>query len=602
MRSFFLFSGAASALLATAKPLQKRASGVSTNSGDADGQSFDYIVVGAGLTGTTVAARLAEDSSVSVLLVEAGGDNRQDSRIYDIYAYSQAFNTELDWAWETDQGKQMHGGKTLGGSTSINGGHYTRGMAEQFDSWTKLLEDSDANAGWDWNGIFSYMKKSETFSAPNDQQKAKGAQSNADYHGTSGPVQITYPDLMYGGPQQGAFLETIVDLTGISHEADINGGQGNGVSYTPLTLSWQDDDHRSSAPQAYLTPVESDRTNWLTLVEHQVTKINWKEGSSPLTATGVEFASADGSGNRFTATANREVIVACGAIQSPALIQLSGVGDADILNDAGVDVVLDMKQIGRNLQEQTMNSVGANGNGYDYGGRGPSDMIAYPNIHELFGEDAEASISKIQNNVASWAESQASAGQSAEALRTIFDIQADLIINQNAPVAEMFFDSGFPADLGIDNWQLLPFSRGNVAISNNDPFTKPTVTVNYFSVDWDLDVQVAACKLGRTILSSPPLSDLSSGEAVPGSEVDGSDASWRSWVQNGFSAVAHPIGTLALMRAELGGSVGADLKLYGTENVRVVDASVLPMQISAHLSAALYGVAEKAADLIKASH
>lgn len=177
MRSFFLFSGAASALLATAKPLQKRASGVSTNSGDADGQSFDYIVVGAGLTGTTVAARLAEDSSVSVLLVEAGGDNRQDSRIYDIYAYSQAFNTELDWAWETDQGKQMHGcvtlflarprnrrslvfsGKTLGGSTSINGGHYTRGMAEQFDSWTKLLEDSDANSGWNWDGIFSYMKK-----------------------------------------------------------------------------------------------------------------------------------------------------------------------------------------------------------------------------------------------------------------------------------------------------------------------------------------------------------------------------------------------------------------------------------------------------------
>ncbi|KAF8915748.1 hypothetical protein CPB85DRAFT_1293119 [Mucidula mucida] len=585
---------------ATASPLRKRAYGVTTRASEVKDQAFDYIVVGAGLAGTTVAARLAEDSSVSVLLIEAGADDRDDSRVYDIYAYSQAFGTELDWAWSTDQGKTMHGGKTLGGSTSINGGHYTRGLAAQYDAWLSLLEDSDANSGWDWNGIFSYMKKSETFSAPNDQQQAKGAQYNPDYHGTSGPVQVTYPDLMYGGPQQSSFVETIVNLTGIEHSADTNGGGANCVSITPLTIDWQDSDHRSSSCQAYLTPVEDTRTNWLTLTTYHVTKINWKEGSSPLTASGVEFQ-RQGSANKYTATANREVIVAAGAIQSPALLQLSGIGDSDVLSPLGITTQLELKQVGKHLQEQTMNSLGANGNGYDYGGQGPSDAIAYPNIYQVFGDDAQTSISKIQDNLSSWAASQASAGVSQEALESIFGIQADLIINGNAPVAELFFDSGYPADLGIDLWQLLPFSRGNVSITSADPFTQPAVTVNYFSVDWDLDVQVAACKLARKILSSPPISTLSTGERVPGSAVDGSDESWYNWVSNGFAAVAHPVGSLAMMRKDLGGVVGADLKVYGTANVRVVDASVMPTQVSAHLSATLYGIAEKAADLIKAS-
>ncbi|KAF9023611.1 hypothetical protein BDZ89DRAFT_1069786 [Hymenopellis radicata] len=177
---------------ASSTPLQKRAYGVTTRASEVKDQAFDYIVVGAGLAGTTVAARLAEDRV-------SGADDRDNSDVYDIYSYGAAFGTSLDWAWQTDQGRTMHGGKTLGGSSSINGGHYTRGLAAQYDAWISLLEDSDADSGWDWEGIFSYMKKSETFSAPNDQQAAKGAQFNGDYHGYNGPVQVTYPDLMYCG-------------------------------------------------------------------------------------------------------------------------------------------------------------------------------------------------------------------------------------------------------------------------------------------------------------------------------------------------------------------------------------------------------------------
>ncbi|THU77696.1 alcohol oxidase [Dendrothele bispora CBS 962.96] len=582
------------------------ASGVTNNPSSTNGQEFDYIVIGAGLGGTTVAARLSENPDYTVLLVEVGADNRDDSRVYDIYAYSQAFGSELDWAWDTDQGRVMHGGKTLGGSTSINGGHYTRGSAAQYDAISSLLEDADAGAGWDWDGIFSYMKKSEGFSGPNDQQRAKGAQSVDAYHGTSGPLQVTYPDEMYGGPQQIAFVDTITNLTGIIHAADINGGDGNAISITPFTINWHAGDHRSSSEEAYLTPVENDRTNWLTLTEHMVTKITWANpGNIPLTASGIEFAPANGSSTRYTAKARKEVIVSAGAIQTPALLQLSGIGDSNLLGPLGITTLLDLKTVGKNLQEQTMNNLGANGN-FDYGGRGPPDAIAYPSLYQVFGNNASDAVKKIQSNLQTWAASQADSALDADALEQIYHIQSGLIIDQNAPIVELFYDTGFPDDIGIDMWQLLPFSRGSVSIQTNDPFVKPAVKVNYFSVDWDLDVQIASARLSREIITGSPLSELSTGETIPGSEVPdndqrGSDDSWRSWITEGFSSVAHPVGTAAMMKRSLGGVVDAQLKVYDTSNVRVVDASVLPLQISAHLSAPLYGIAEKAADIIKAA-
>ncbi|KAF9473528.1 alcohol oxidase [Pholiota conissans] len=593
---------------ASASPaLLKRSSGVTTSPSTANGQTFDYIVVGGGLTGTTVAARLAEDPTVTVLMIEVGADDRQDPRVYDIYAYGQAFGSELTWSWPADQGKSILGGRTLGGGSSINGAAYTRGLNAQYDAWSTLLEPSEASVGWNWQGLWSYMKKSETFSAPNSQQAAKGAQSISSYHGFSGPVQVTYPDEMYGGPQQTAFVNTIVGLTGINHFKDLNGGTPNCVSITPLSINWHDSDHRSSAATAYLSPVESQRTNWLTLTQHMVTKINWNSGSIPITAAGVNFAPAAGGSTRYTAFARREVILAAGAIQTPALLQLSGIGDADVLGPLGITTKIDLKSVGKNLQEQTMSTMGAGGNGFNPGGRGPTDAIAYPNLYQIFGSSGNATASRIQSSIASWAATQAQPGVSAAALQQIFQVQANLITNNNAPVAEIFLDIGYPTTLGMLVWNLLPFSRGNVKITNTDPFTKPKVTVNYFSVPIDLDIQVAAARLTRKILTTAPLSSLSTGEQIPGSAVPdnasrGTDAAWQSWIKSKFDSVAHPVGTAAMMRRSLGGVVDAQLKVYDTTNVRVVDASMMPMQVSAHLSATLYGVAEKAADLIKASH
>ncbi|QRW07468.1 GMC oxidoreductase [Ceratobasidium sp. AG-Ba] len=440
----------------------------------------------------------------------------------------------MDWHFEADQGKVIVAGKTLGGSSSINGAAFTRGLAAQYDSWSSLLTPSEQSLNWNWNSLFSYMKKSEGFSAPNSGQAAKGAQSNPAYHGTSGPVQVTFPDLMYGGPQQPNFVKTI------------------------------------------------KKTH-----NQQVTKILFKSGTNPVVATGVQFGRS--TGERYTAYAAKEVILAAGAINTPALLQLSGVGDKSKLSALGINSVVDLPTVGKNLQEQTMNALVRMAMGLTLQGL-------------VFGSQGAAMASQIQGNVSTWAKAQAANGANAAALQKIFQIQADLITKNNAPVVELFYDTGYPATLGIDMWSLLPFSRGTVQIKNNDPFTKPTTTVNYFAVNFDLQCQVAGARMARKILTTTPLSSLSNGQLVPDKSVipdNASDATYSKWVKGNFHSVAHPIGTCAMMSRELGGVVDGRLRVYGIKNVRVVDASAMPMQVSAHLSGPLYGFAEKAADIIK---
>jgi choline dehydrogenase-like flavoprotein len=274
------------------------------------------------------------------------------------------------------------------------------------------------------------LSQAETWSGPNDQQRAKGADGIDSYHGSNGPVQVTFPDDMFGGPQQGYFVQSIQSLTGIAKSRDLNGGDPNCVSFTPNSINWHDQDHRSTSASAYLTPVEGIRTNWLTVVNHQVTRLLWSTDGTN-TATGVEFKQADNTGQEYQVYARKEVILAAGAINTPAVLQRSGVGDPAILNPLGIATVIDLPTVGKNLQEQTMNSLGANSNGFDWGGRGPSDVIAYPNLYQVFGADGQATAQRILSNVGTWADSQKGSGLSKEALQTIFGIQADLIVNNN---------------------------------------------------------------------------------------------------------------------------------------------------------------------------
>jgi choline dehydrogenase-like flavoprotein len=196
------------------------------------------------------------------------------------------------------------------------------------------------------------------------------------------------------------------------------------------TINWHDDDHRSSSASAYLTPVESTRTNWITLVNHHVSTLLWSSDNSKF-AHGVQFKQSDNTGQEYQVYVRKEVILAAGAINTPALLQRSGVGDPALLGPLGIDTVLNITTVGKNLQEQTQTAMGAGSNGFNPGGNGPSDVIAYPNLYQLFGDQGTSIASTIRTSINTWAASQASNALSQAALQTIYQVQADLIVNKN---------------------------------------------------------------------------------------------------------------------------------------------------------------------------
>ncbi|VDC03220.1 unnamed protein product [Peniophora sp. CBMAI 1063] len=589
-------------------------------------KTFDYIIIGGGTAGLALAGRLSEpphinteDPSVTVLVIEAAPDNRT-SPIEEVVDFPVGIGSALDWAYATVDGKVIHGGRTLGGSSAINGGSWTRGMRAQYDAFASLLEPEDKDKGWDWEGLFRYMKKAERFSPPNATQRALGANSVAAYHGYDGPVHVAFPTDIFVGPANPFLVDTVCDLTGVKLIADISGGEANGVVWDPISLNKFANDSRSSSAAAYLTPVEHARTNWLTLVEHTATKILFSPPSpgQPLKATSVQFGRtppANASTSTpidetviFTAHARREVLLAAGAIRTPAWLQLSGIGDRTMLESLGIEVKVELGGVGRNLQEQTNAVMGVfGGGGFEgaFGGRGPDTVVAMLSLYELFGQNASAKVREIESNLEAWAESQAgNTGADARALREVFGVVAGTIVDDHAPILELYYDLSLaPTTIQVPHWNLLPFSRGTISITSTNPFAPPSISPNWFSVPFDMSVQLAGARLVRSVFETPPMRDITNGtEALPSFDVvprGASDAVWAEWILGAFEGNSHPLGTAAMMRRALGGVVGADLKVYGTANVRVVDASILPIQLSAHLSSTVYGVAEKAADIVK---
>ncbi|EKM60177.1 uncharacterized protein PHACADRAFT_179599 [Phanerochaete carnosa HHB-10118-sp] len=593
---------------------------------------FDFVVIGGGTAGLALSARLSSHPNTSVLTIEAGLDNRTDLATESLLEYGAVLGGPLDWSWSTVEGRTIDGGKTLGGSSSINGAAWTRGQDAQYDSWNELLTPGERAVGWGWSGergLLSYMKKSETFHPPDALQRAQlNASYEPPFHGFSGPVQgsFTNADLMPSnasgaGIKQSAFIATCKSAVGfeLAQGADVNDGRPTGVFVTPLSIDPARDDHRSSSAEAYLTPVENSRNNWVVLVGHTATRILFTQSNSSglQHAYAVQFAptpsnsSVNSSQPEVTVYANYEIILSAGAIQSPALLQLSGIGPRSLLDDLDIDVVVALEGVGRNLQDQAATPLAAGSTGNDTGGTRVLDAIGFPNVSSLFAFGAlngSCNVSDvIDDGISQWAASQAAAGGgiSAEALEEIMRIQASNILNDNAAILEMFFYEPASDSLGMNVWGLLPFSRGNLSIVSKDPFARPTIRAAYLAVDFDLHVAIAGARAVRKLLRSPPLSGIVTAETVPGTSVvpdptgdGGADADWAGWVRGAYISNDHPIGTAAMMRRELGGVVDAHLKVYGTENVRVVDASVMPLQISAHLSATVYGIAEKAADLI----
>ena len=574
--------------------------------------SFDYVIVGGGLTGLTVASRLSENPSIKVLVIEGGKDNHNDPRVYDVRTYGQAFESDLDYnmtstpiSWRNGTRLPMAAGKTLGGSGSINGASWTKGPKTQYDLLPLLTGDES----WGWDGLNQYMLGAEHFYAPSNELKSKGADYDGHKHGFSGPVQVSFAQGMFGSIQQPA-LNASQQVWGLAHVDDAASGIVNGVTTIPNMVQPDQSQNRSSPFTAYILGEPEQRENLVILTGHRAVEIRWSNNCTAaepdciLTADGVYYQ-ADRNSERLFVKATREVLLAAGSMQSPQLLELSGVGDPAILTKAGVSVRKALMGVGKNLQEQTKNTITYTPKSDDFDGSGPPSAIAFPNVHQLLGNKSSAVHKETLANLASYAADLEAQGLVANATATheILKLQITNLFDQSEAAAEIFFtlaagtDSA-PATVGADLWNLIVLARGTIHITSNNSFDLPEVEPSYFGHPLDLQLQTLATQQAAQVYSTSPLAEMVDGSILPASLPTTYEA-WEMFVKDTFTSVWHPIATLSMMKEEFGGVVDNKLKVYGLSNVRVVDASVLPVQLSAHLSSSLYGIAEKAAVMIR---
>jgi choline dehydrogenase len=310
-------------------------------------------------------------------------------------------------------------------------------------------------------------------------------------------------------------------------------------------------------------------------------------------------------GEVFTAKTKREVLLAAGSLQSPQLLELSGVGDPEILASAGVPLKLSSPNVGKNMQEQTKNTLWFDPVSTDFDGSGPPNAISFPNVDQLFKDNSASMYESIISGLGQYAQNLSADGivTNATATHQILEAQVNNLWHNSVGAAEIFFvTSPATGQVGIDLWNLIVLSRGYVHIASDSSWDHPAIEPSYFGHRFDLDVQLAAAKQSREAFQTEPLASLVHCETFPDLDAvpqNATDDVWEQWVKANFTSVFHYIATLGMMKEELGGVVDSRLKVYGIENVRAVDASVLPIQLSAHLSSSLYGIAEKAAIMIK---
>ncbi|KAI1077247.1 choline dehydrogenase [Whalleya microplaca] len=567
--------------------------------------AYDFIIVGGGTAGTALAARLSLGLPAStVLLIEAGPAALAEPKINIPGLKGTALGTKYDWNFTTVPQQHVaervfsaNRGKVLGGSSALNFMTWDRASAAEYDSWESL-----GNAGWNWDNMLTAMMKAENFT---------GINTGSVGVGESGPIKTVINRII---PEHQAFwIPTVKALTGVDHNLGSLGGQPLGVMYQPSNV---DPTHynRSYPPNAYI-PIAG--SNLELLLETKVAKINLDNNK---VATGVTLESG------LTIQASKEVIISAGSFQSPALLELSGIGSSDILSTAGVKKVVDLPGVGENLQDhiriQSSYILKDNYTSFDvlkYDASRAADELAKWNSGEVSLYDYTGSGYTFLN----W--DQAVGNDSATTLAALAQeavAGSDSVVEKKklsfmssseVPQVEVIFSDGYtgvkgyPAagssQYGINTFSLIsvvqhPLSRGSVHITSDADSGKLAIDPNYLSNDYDLQAAVQAIKLCRRIATSEPLASALTSEYEPGFDAVTTDEQWRDYVLNTTLTIYHPTGTCAMLPQADGGVVDSDLKVYGTSHLRVVDASIIPVLISGHIQTAVYGIAEMAADKI----
>jgi choline dehydrogenase len=525
----------------------------------------DIIIVGAGTAGCVLAARLSEDPSLQIALVEAGGPDANPMIHVPAGLLKLLGNPKYDWCLKSGPEPHVNNrmiavprGRVLGGSGSINGMLYVRGSSRDYDGWAEA-----GCSGWGWADVLPYFRKSE------DQSRGPSS-----YHGVGGPLTVS--DMAQDGLSD-AFIRSCID-SGATRTQDFNTGSSEGAGYYQINTRHG---RRAGAAQVFLKPALG-RPNLRVITDAYVTSLEFDRGK----CTGVRFI-REGKSERLHARA--EVIVSGGSYLSPAILQRSGIGPAALLREQGIDVLVDRPNVGENLQDHfhtrvafktTVNTI---------------NNIAHSPVRQ-FIEGIRYKLTKggfLANGVF-----RAGLFMSSPLSRRGPDLQILFgLFSYSGGGVDELVPHRFPG-CSIHVVHLHPQSRGHVRISSSDPLLAPRIVSNFLASEYDRKVLISALRMARDIAGRKALAAFLLEEIQPGLERV-SDEALLEYTKTSAYTVHHPVGTCR-MGSDADAVVDPKLRVNGVDGLRVVDASVMPTIVSGNTNAPTIMIAEKATDLIKA--